>query len=454
MQMSPSRFKREFKRGLGSALLALVNSDDREAYFETVLWCCLHNTCYDPQSEGERSIYLCDAIDLFDDHDRFETAIIERFNEKIKDYGLHFHLAGMLRIFAQEGSEQARVALIDRHNALFLSLSSHQKVNNAEKQLFEILCIDLMQLLGFAFFREVTNRVGLYWAQNDFNTESIDLPWFVSVAETQFGKKRFVQYLTKHAKKSEAPAAFLQLVQQYDGNISSERAKPTLEQYLMREDADVETVAIQKHMMSRRIAYTLLPEELVIIAQRAVKEEDLDFRAALLQIFEWTPFPLDEKYLFEFADSDNERLRQITFKMMELVRKDSVHDFALDKLRRDENIAEIIRVLCMQYKPQDETLIFDKLKNVPVKYNDIIWHKAYISVEDAVEHSRRKPQTDILLYMYRNTLCSFCRGDIVRLMHKKCVLPREVLEECIWDCNIDTRRWAERLLKRKNGQRL
>ena len=448
MQMSLSRFRQELRRGRGSALLALKNSGGREVYFDAVLWCCLHNTCYDAQCEGDRSRYLYDAICLFDDKSRFEDAIIERLRGKNPDLSLFGQLVALLCFFADEGSGKALNALLGLHDDMFATLISRRKPKMDERESFELLCICLTKLIGFTFFKETVERVGLHCTSSDVEWPRFFIDWFYDSANSEFGKKRIKKYLEKCAAKSAATAAFLKEVTEYKIHWEGGRQEPTLEQYLKPENTDSRTAVIRKRIISRRILPSITPEDLMVIAERAVMEVDLDFRAALLQIFSRTPFPLDERYIVEFAESGHERLREIAFKMMEQVKSEAMRGYALGKLQQDEDIPDMIAVLCSQDREQDEVLIFEKLKRMPVRYNNGRWHGAYMSVEDAIEQSRRRPQTEVLLYMYRNTLCSYCRESIVKLMCRKRVLPREVLEECTWDCNTDTRKWAERVLKR------
>jgi hypothetical protein len=55
--MTKDQFKKAFRRGLGSAIVELKTCTCREKYTDIVLWCCLHNTCYDAQCEGGRGVY-------------------------------------------------------------------------------------------------------------------------------------------------------------------------------------------------------------------------------------------------------------------------------------------------------------------------------------------------------------------------------------------------------------
>jgi len=60
--MTKRKFKEAFRRGLGSTYLELKSCNHIDDYKDVVLWCCLHDTCYDSQCEGGRGIYLYNAI--------------------------------------------------------------------------------------------------------------------------------------------------------------------------------------------------------------------------------------------------------------------------------------------------------------------------------------------------------------------------------------------------------
>ncbi|MEA4848117.1 MAG: hypothetical protein VB106_12885, partial [Clostridiaceae bacterium] len=57
-------------------------------------------------------------------------------------------------------------------------------------------------------------------------------------------------------------------------------------------------------------------------------------------------------------------------------------------------------------------------------------------------------------HAYRNGECSFCRSDIVTAMGKNGVLPDRILLECQYDSYDETRKYANRLVKRRglNGK--
>ena len=74
------------------------------------------------------------------------------------------------------------------------------------------------------------------------------------------------------------------------------------------------------------------------------------------------------------------------------------------------------------------------------------WHAAFYDVMDVFASGKKKPN-ELLLYMYRNTLCSFCREYVVREMGRRHMLTRELLEEMQYDSNSDIRKYVDKKLR-------
>ena len=80
-------------------------------------------------------------------------------------------------------------------------------------------------------------------------------------------------------------------------------------------------------------------------------------------------------------------------------------------------------------------------------------HLVYLSVRDAFELKTVRKSTDLLRYLYEVTFCSECRRYNLQAMVARRMLTDDLLRECLYDCNEDTRRYAARLLRRRNARR-
>ena len=77
--MTEKEFSQALHRGLGSAIIELKNNENRAAYRDIVLRCCLRDISYDWQVEGTKGYYLYSAICASGDRTYLERAIIEKF---------------------------------------------------------------------------------------------------------------------------------------------------------------------------------------------------------------------------------------------------------------------------------------------------------------------------------------------------------------------------------------
>ncbi len=444
--MTKAQFKEAFKRGLGSAYLELKNCNNLEEYKEIVLWCCLHNTCYDMQCEGSRGIYLYNAISLYEDKSYFEDAIINHFEKVNLDTWLFEQFCDLLFQFAMDGSQHAREALYKKYDALFTILSKKRKIGSIclERDRFEWLCIWLTSLDGFSAYKRIVEQIGKFYIDAN-NPNLIFMDWFYSNAQSKFGKKRIDNYMRNNAEKNKSVAAFLNQIESIGMNKSQVITQPSLKELL---EACYEQSGYRALGVALRFSRTASLEELNELAGIAVTETNPEIKRKLLWTFRKRPFPLEEHYIFELAESENESIRDIAFEMMKYLPFDRIHDYALSLIRERKELANSLSLLCQCYQPEDEMLLVDAVKRLSVSYNNTGWHSVYMDIEDLLNKRSCKLKTDLFIYMYKKTLCSSCRSRLVQAMYKRKIFPVEVLKECLYDSYDDTRKFAESKLKK------
>lgn len=435
-KLTKTQFKEAFKRGLGSSYIELKESNCREKYKDIVLWACLRNTCYDMQCEGGRGTFLYKAIGLFEDKSFFEEAIIRKFMQKNLDTWLFDQLCELLYLFAVDGSVLAREALYEKYNVL-LGLLSH-RVSHKEKDHLEWLCVWLTSLDGFPAFKNIVKQLGEH-ALNKRN--HVDMDWFYSNAQNKFGDKRVDTYLQNNAMKSEAVKAFLNSVSHPTIQNRQSIDSPTLE----------ELVKASKEKGSRglalRFARIASAEDLIKLAKYSIKETNPEIKLELLWTFRKVRFPLDEQFIFELAESKNQAIRDTAFEMMKHLPPDMIHDYALNLLKQKKETANALSLLCYCSKPEDEAVLLEGIQSLEVSYEDGSWHGVFMDVENLLDNRTVKISPACFTYIYRQTLCSFCRHTLILKMSKKKILPQEIIEECLYDSYEDTRKFAVRKLR-------
>lgn len=135
----------------------------------------------------------------------------------------------------------------------------------------------------------------------------------------------------------------------------------------------------------------------------------------------------------------------MAFQVLEQVVSPLVHDRMVKLIKSQNQIADAIPVLCKNYRGQDEAILFEAIQKLPVTCNGSFnggWHGCFSAVEKLFNDRRFKPRTNMLTYIYNKTLCSSCRCNVVKTMAKRKVLPRKILDECLYDSNTKIRAFA------------
>ncbi|MDF2535850.1 MAG: hypothetical protein K0R18_2009 [Bacillales bacterium] len=444
--MTKKQFKHSLFRGLGSAIIELKQCRDKSQYRDIVLYACLHNTTYDMQIEGDRSSYLFQAIKLFDDTDLFEDSIIEKYKNIRHGVWLFNQLTSLLFLFADEGSEKARKALYEKYELLLHKIEKMRKHQSicAERDMLEWLSVWLTSLNGFAEFKKIIFDLGRNIDKGKMDFFSFD--WFYANAQGKFGTKRIEKYLQKNAGKSAEVKAFYEAVQIFDNRIYENLPIPTLEEVIQNAYKIQEGITFRNRGKAMRFARTASEDDLKILAEVALNEPNLNIKSELLWAFRKAKYKFTDEILQNLVQSENEDIRDTAFFILDQYPSERMHDLAISIINSENKLEKGIELLCGNFKKEDERVLFDAIKRVKVN-NKNSWHGAFSAIETAFAKGRWKPQTDILEYVYQNTLCSWCRWRIVELMNQHKVLTTKILTECLFDSNSDIRAFAERKLK-------
>jgi hypothetical protein len=399
------------------------------------------------QCEGSRVTYLYNAIKLYDDKSYFEGAIIKKFLKKNLEIWLFDQLCDLLFQFAMDGSKSARDALYLKYDVLYAFLSRKRKFGSycTERDSFEWLCVRLTSLDGFQAFKTIVEQIGEFYISTK-KTNAFLMDWFYSNAQNKFGKKRIDNYMIENAKKSKAVAAFLHEVDSFDATEPQNITQPTLKELV---EACSEPSGYRGRGIANRFARVASIEELTELAKIAVTETNLEIKLGLLWVFRKKPFPLDESFIFELAESDNEYIRDIAFEIMQHLSSEMIHDYTIKLIKEKKEIENSLSLLCYCYKPDDEKLLAEGVKGLFVSYDDGGWHGVFMDVEGLLDKRSCRFEADLFIHIYPQTLCSSCRSRLVQSMYKRKILPDEILEECLYDSYEDTRKFAVRKLKTK-----
>jgi len=451
--MTEKEFSQALRRGLGRAIVELKNSKNKAAYRDIILRCCLRDISYDWQVEGTKGYYLYDAILASEAQVYIEKAVIDKFLSRCPD-GLFRQLAAILYCSAAEGSELAKNALHDKYNYFAAKKGRLVKSPSVDEGFqWDEVAFHLLYIDGFSTFKRYAEDVGEIRYKNPDNRKSYD-GWYKHRAEGRFGKERIDDFFNSMYEKSYAIKALVDTIKVDDLSIEKERERkeqePTTVYDLSRAAKEAATDKNPRFKMyrllenKRKFASKASDEEFLELTHAALSEKNETVKALLLNQFWLKQIPLDDiTPLMGYAQSENLLLAEVAIDCLKGFKDKRLHDLAIQLLITKGLGSFALGLLIENYKKTDDVIIAELIKkasNIP--------HHVQQDLRDIYQRRRSANAFPILLRVYNKGECSFCRFGIVEAMHHSHVLPDEILSECLFDSYEDTRKFAERLMKR------
>ena len=143
-------------------------------------------------------------------------------------------------------------------------------------------------------------------------------------------------------------------------------------------------------------------------------------------------------------------LQTAAWRTLEPIRHPAVREFALHNVSNGIRTSENFALLTTNYQPQDGDLLEDLLREMIAQRDWDAVHTAGMDIFRAFYKDSGIPHPKHLLpILYTYTPCSYCRESALESLSKHKMLTKEILEECLFDCNEDIRIFAK---KRFNQQ--
>jgi len=445
-------FSQALRRGLGGAIIELKNAEDKVAYREMLLRCCLRDITFDWQVEGSKGEYLYDAILASDEPEYFERCIIERFLSRCPD-GLFRQWAEILYLRARDGSELSHNTLHAKYEYFASKKGRLAKTKTVDEGYqWDEVTFYLLYLDGFTAFKRYAEDVGQILIRKPEYQKSYD-DWYRRRAEARFGKKRIESYFNTMYDTSDAIRALVDMITAAElayGRILENREKEPLQVCDVIRAA--KEAATDKHPRRRILrlqngslfAYRATDEQLEELAQVALLEENETVKALLLFQFRQRPFPLGITPLLDYTQSDNELLVEASLCCLEEYKDKRLHDLAIQLLKTKGLGSKALGLLIKNYQKTDDHSIAELIRKA-----SRIPHHVQMDIRDIYQNHRSTSVFPLLFHVYQKGDCSFCRLGIVEAMHHCSVLPDDLLSECLYDSYDDTRRLARRLIAKR-----
>jgi hypothetical protein len=457
--MIEKEFSQALRRGLGSAIIELKNSKNKAAYRDIVLRCCLRDISYDWQVEGTKGHYLYLAICATGERAYFEQAVIEKFLPRCEDR-LFWQLTDILACCANDGSTLAKDALHAKYDYFSAKKGRLVKGRIDEGFQWENVACHLFAIDGFSAFKRYAMDMGQLLKKNPDSQNVLYYDWFITEAQDIFSKKRVNVFLDKMYEKSDAIKALMDTIksdelscEQYQENHSEEQVTVEILVQTAREMASVE---INHYGPIMRLRHTFLKNasdaDILELAHTVIREKNETVKGLLLRIFlcnmKWNkPFPLGATPLLEYSKSNNETLSKNALGRLEEFKDKRIHDLAVHLLKTKGIKSFALGLLKKNYIKSDDAIIAKTVKKA-----SSIPQYVQSDVVDIYSRHRSADALPALLNVYQKGDCSHCRYNIVKAMHHCKILPDDILSDCLYDSYDDTRKYAKRLIKKKQKQ--
>jgi len=429
--VTKNQVKQAFQRGLGRGILAVQENPKR--YRELVLWACGRNLSFDTQCEGTRAWYNYQLISCYPDNKEFLELIEQKLQDKKPDSSWDYlFFPELLMYFAMDGNENAAVALWDKYEELFSGLNSFHRSSPIKRrtvECFENLCIALSWDKE-NYFRIAEDIGGLFLRSNQFG--AWDFAWLYDSRPREFNSE-----LRRKSKSSRELSAFFAAFDDRKKEMKNWSANRAGSQ--MPKEGRALSVYLKRNA----------PELAASFAEVYLSQKNPEERAKALGAFSVCPYPMDPSPTMKDAESNCHSLRSAAIEALGEIRNPEVRKYAWGHINDDFD--GMLPIIIKNYMPEDEAFLRKYISELQVDYScKTGWHGIHLEILDLfdAEAGIAKPPKSLLPILYESTLCSFCRGTVVRLMSKYRMIPDSMWKELLFDSNDDIRALADSHFRR------
>ena len=184
-------------------------------------------------------------------------------------------------------------------------------------------------------------------------------------------------------------------------------------------------------------------EELEGVYASLLRESSIPVRRRLLWVFRRAKLPHVDELLLDWANSDNDELRADSITALSQVSDPRIHQLAKMKMETGKLLGadnNAISLLIYNYESGDERLIRAALDQIQSDPEDA--HSLGYCIRLLADQREDPSLANLLLWVYENTPCAFCRRQAAFWLDRTHQLPDELRFECQYDSDEDTRTFA------------
>lgn len=438
--MNEDEFSKAIRKGLGR-IIPYLQTHDAQPFIDTIMYACLHNTAYDPQCEGSRAAYLFEIIQLTGQ----EAFFMERITKQLYTTEAQDDLVQLFELtrrFAQTTFPEARQTLYQR----FEQFVEHREMESEIGDPFHRAVVflfsgELMVLDGLDGFVWIADCLGskILRDQAYLVDECV-----LSEAQEQFGESVVSVLLSQLTPTSQNIAAYATAI---DKNLERIRESPSR----TKDARDYQSLKTKLLSWEGNIPRSIpmiwgkkhaTDQELIEAANDMLNITDPPLLTAYLRIFSWRQFPLDHVILMQLAQTEDKEIAAAALQALSNITHPDIRNLGIELLSARKHIDVAIELLTNNLAAGDLEIVYQALDSIDTSED---WHDAGFAFERLIQSNPTPEAQEILIMLYENTPCSYCRRYFIEEMAKSLTLPEWILSEARFDSDYDTRAFCLKL---------
>ncbi|MCE1164059.1 MAG: hypothetical protein LWX07_01500 [Bacteroidetes bacterium] len=419
-----SKFFDSLKRGTGEAIIIAKNNPAID-FSNYIIKGALRDYSYNAQTEGVRSKYVFDLINLSKDRGKIRNAVIKNLLSTRKEFWSLLQLFELAKMFAEQGDKEARHAIYKRF--LSKTISGGDWVGYRE-------ILDLDGLNGLFFIAEKYGK--LIAKEPDYTDDGMIV--------NQFSKENPDIEVFKLLKNAAKTNKFIRF---YLETLGKSKIKKGIKKNIPRYKDIVDEISKIPGYFSPRRIRELKINELKKIAKELIHEKDLQKIEKYLYVFKYRKFPLDNEFIFRLAKqrvTSKNRIKEFATDALVSLKSDKIRKFALERMVKTRKPEIFTRILVSNFKRGDGKILAEILNKVKEPDKIHALGSSYFEIFKSNPTKECKKPFEIL---YNRLTCGACRYDIVKLLIKNNVLSVKIKNEIKYDSYEETRMLSKSLLR-------
>ncbi len=437
-KLTKRQFDQALRKGHGRALMHVIDYGVGE-YRDVLAKACLNNYTYDRQVEGERSEYLGDLIAMTEKPSYFWKLVGNNITKCDNEANLS-QMAALSYWLIKDGAEFLLPLLYEHYERVYKQFSNCWIMGKT--------IIDIDDLKGLTFvFKTLAkyspsqqDTFGLYSdVCDEIGFEKVN-----GCLEKLSGKSVWLQNFLKESKEE-----YKKIEDGYYARkIRRKRKRMSLAEFLDLIESD-------KSLKSGFFTFGRFaqPDELLTVYKKLKRETNSKNIWRYLKAFQEKPLPQLGSFAFELARSQTSevKVRLMSFTALSNSCDRRIRNFAIKTIQDDPDsiFFGVLELFKKNYREGDCTLILNSL----FVHRKSHWtHRAVCDLVDIMKSTGSKELIDCALWAYEKSPCTFCREKIVVTLSELQILPENLLEEGMYDCNEYLRDFCKELIKSRENQ--